>query len=178
MVFRARPERLAGTEHRGRKFGMVRRVGIVLRFKRNTGILAKILSRRLRREISMHVLRSIHLHAGFGRLDEKRTAGDGITHERSILELAVLSAKNKVVVVPVIHGGEGGIGLHEICRGIRDECCTCSLLVLFVHQLVFPIVTHWTRSHSKEELAVVAIPVGRGNEFVTTCLYIELCTLI
>ena len=120
MVFRARPERLAGTEHRGRKFGMVRRVGIVLRFKRNTGILAKLLSGSLCREITMHVLRTVHLHAGFGRLDEKRTAGNRIAHKCGILELSVFAAEDKVVVVPVVHGGEGGIGLHEI--GLCADC--------------------------------------------------------
>ena len=52
-----------------------------------------------------------------------------------------------------------------------------SLLVLFVDRLVLPIVALWTGSHGKEELAVVAVLVGRANKLAATDLQVVLCTL-
>ena len=117
MVLGAGLERLTGTEHRAREVGTVRRIGIVLCFKSNAGILAEILSGRLGGKLAVHVLRTVHLHAGFGRLDEERTARNRIAHKSSVLELAIFAAKHKVVIVPIVHRGERSVGLHEIGLG-------------------------------------------------------------
>ena len=70
------------------------------------------------------------------------------------------------------------VRLHGFCRGIRDECSMCCLLVFLINRLILPIVTLWAGCYGKEELAVVTILVGRSDELAFADTYVILYILI